>query len=347
MRNFPAVKLVILTFIFMGAGVNFAEVPTNAPVVNSAALVTPTVTPTGKPAPRPLYRDPVYDAPTDPVLCFQAETGRWLMYYTARRGNLSPQEAPGVSWVHGTEIGVAQSTDGGATWKYLGTAGINYRRDNKDGFTYWAPEVIWNEGIYHMFLTYVPGVFNDWHHPRQIIHLTSHDGLKWETQGPIDLHSDRVIDPCVIHLPGSGWRMWYKDEQGGSRMLFYADSPDLKTWVPKGRAVTEFNGEGPKVIHWRDHYWLIADCWANGMRVWKSDDCTHWAPQPETLVGSHGDAVLSGNRVWWFYFTNRPNHERTTAIDVVELDVIDGRLLAADPAKPTLMDLQPVRESEQ
>jgi hypothetical protein len=317
-----------------------------AAVLSNAALAKPLAT-TGKPAPRPLYRDPVYNAPTDPVLCYNAENRRWLMYYTARRGNLSPAQAPGVSWVHGTEIGVAESTDGGATWKYLGIAGIDYGRDNKDGFTYWAPEVIWNEGIYHMFLTYVPGIFNEWHHPRQIVHLTSRDGLHWDSLGPIDLHSDRVIDPCVIRLPGGGWRMWYKDENGGTRMLFHADSPDLKNWTPKGRAITDFNGEGPKVIHWHGRYWFIADCGANGMRVWSSDDCEHWSLQQEPLIGAHGDAVVSGDRAWWFYFTNRPNHERTTAIDVVELHVADGRLLVADPAKPTSMDLKPAREPEQ
>jgi hypothetical protein len=41
--------------------------------------------PAGKTAPRPLFRDPVFDAPTDPVLCFCAEQNKWFMYYTQRR----------------------------------------------------------------------------------------------------------------------------------------------------------------------------------------------------------------------------------------------------------------------
>jgi hypothetical protein len=84
--------------------------------------------------------------------------------------------------------------------------------------------------------------------------------------------------------------------------LCYAVSPDLFHWEAKGTAVTDFSGEGPKVIHWKGSYWLIADCWQNGMRVWKSDDCLNWKLQEGALFGSHGDVVISGDRAWWFYF---------------------------------------------
>ena len=120
-------------------------------------------------------------------------------------------------------------------------------------------------GAYHMFLSYVPGIFDDWNHPREIVHLTSNDGVKWDTVGRVDLKSERTIDACVMQVPGGGWRMWYKDERG-KRPLSYADSRDLH-WEPKGNCVTNFNGEGPKVFHWKGKYWLIADCWKEGMRV--------------------------------------------------------------------------------
>jgi hypothetical protein len=259
-----------------------------------------TAAPAGKIAPRPLYRDPPFNAPTDPVLCFNAESNKWFMYYTARRG--SATDAPGVTWIHGSNIGMAESSDGGATWTYRGTADIGYgKQEHPKDYTYWAPEVIWVEGTYHMFLTFVPGIFNDWNHPREIVHLTSKDGVKWDTIGQVDLKSDRVIDACVIQLPGGFWRMWYKDERK-EKSLSYADSSDLVHWEPRGNAVTDFNGEGPKVIHWQGRYWLIADCWANGMRVWSSDDATSWKLQENPLFGSHGDVVISGGRAWWFYF---------------------------------------------
>src|ERR1035438_7421125 len=76
----------------------------------------PDPTPAGKVAPRPLYRDPPFDAPTDPVLCFNAEKNKWFMYYTARRANAA--DTPGVTWVHGSNIGMAESADGGVTWTY-------------------------------------------------------------------------------------------------------------------------------------------------------------------------------------------------------------------------------------
>lgn len=183
---------------------------------DTAALVqraeNATAAPVGKLASRPLYRDPPFDAPTDPVLCFNAESQKWFMYYTARRATAT--NTPGVTWVHGSKIGMAESSDGGATWTYRGTADISYGKDaHPNDYTYWAPEVIWFEGTYHMYLSYVPGIFTDWDHPREIVHLTSKDGFKWDTVGKVDLHSERTIDACVIQLTNGTWRMWYKDEQ--------------------------------------------------------------------------------------------------------------------------------------
>lgn len=296
--------------------------------------------PSGKIAPRPLYRDPPFDAPTDPVLCFNAEANKWYMYYTARRA--TADNAPGVQWVHGSNIGMAESSDGGATWTYKGTTEISYGKDqHPNDTTYWAPEVIWANGTYHMFLSFVPGIFSDWNHPRQIVHLTSKDGAKWDTIGPIDLKSDRVIDACVIQLAGGGWRMWYKDERR-EKSLSYANSPDLMKWETQGNAVTDYNGEGAKVVHWKGKYWLIADCWSKGQRVWSSEDCLNWKPQDGLLIGSHGDVVVSGGRAWWFYF----GPGRRTAIQAVELSVIEGKLVSGDPAQPTYIDLKPEREAE-
>jgi hypothetical protein len=309
------------------------------------ALPTPSAPP-GKVAPQPLFRDPVFDAPTDPVLCFNAEQKKWFMYYTARRA--TAPNTPGVTWIHGTNIGIAESTDGGATWKYRGTADIRYGKDtHPNDSTYWAPEVIWHAGVYHMYLSYVPGIFEDWNHPREIVHLTSRDGLKWDTVGVVDLKSDRVIDAAVIQLGNGNWRMWYKDERK-PKALSYADSRDLIHWEPKGNAVTDRNGEGPKVIRWKGKYWLIADTWATGMRVWSSDDTLDWKSQPQTLPGSHGDVVISGDRAWWFYFRGPEGQRRarTAAIYVAELSVAGGALTVKDPESPTHIDLKPEREAE-
>jgi hypothetical protein len=343
-----------------------------ASAVLTSAQTPATNPPAGKIAARPLYRDPVFDHPTDPVITYNAESKKWFMYYTQRRGG-------GIAQIHGTKIGIATSADGGATWQYLGTANITYGQDeHPTDYTYWAPEVIWVKDKYHMFLTFVPGIFDDWRHPREIGHLTSTDGIKWETVGKIDLKSSKTIDPCVIQLPDGNWRMFYKDEASPTHhIVSYADSPDLYKWEAKGPAVTDRNGEGEKCFHWQGKYWLLADTdRPEGQAVWSSDDCTHWTPQDSTFYGSHGDIVVSGGRAWWFYFGGQPigntnwavipstesapepvaspanspasgsGRRRGIAINVVEVKVIDGKLMYTNPNQPTYIDLKSVREEE-
>jgi hypothetical protein len=340
-------------------------------IIASAALIsaqTPATDtpPAGKIAARPLYRDPVFGNSTDPVVVYNAESKRWFMYYTQRRGG-------SIALIHGSKIGIAASDDCGATWKYIGTADITYGQDRyPTNYTYWAPEVIWANGKYHMFFAFVPGIFNDWNHPREIGHLTSTDGIKWDTVGKVDLESDKVIDPCVIQLPDGDWRMFYKDE-ARRHIVCYADSPDLYKWEVKGNAVTDRNGEGENCIHFKGKYWLLADTdRPEGQAVWSSDDCTHWTPQNSTIYGSHGDMVVSGGRAWWFYFggqrvddvnwavipgsepfTNAPASgfggqvfSRSLAINVVELKVINGKLMFTNPNQPTYIDLKPDREKK-
>jgi len=301
--------------------------------------------PAGKLAPRPLYRDPVSHSPADPSFCFNAGQNKWFMYYTARRATAT--NAPGVSWVYGSDIGMAESSDGGATWTYRGTADIRHGNEaHPHDYTYLAPEVIWHDGTYHMFLTFVAGIFNDWDHPYEMVHLTSKDGIKWKTAGKVDLRSDRTLNPCVRQLPNGTWRMWYEDDRA-SNTICYANSPDLFKWEPKGSAETNFNGEGPRVFHWKDRYWLIVDCLNNGMRVWSSDDGTDWKLQDSGLFGRHGDAVVSGDRAWWFYLGGPwGGRGRVTAISVVELSVEGGKLIHGDPSLPGYIDLKPVREEE-
>lgn len=66
----------------------------------------------------PLFRDPVYDGAADPVAVHHRQSGEWWLVYTNRR---TTAPGPGVAWVHGTDLGVAASADGGRTWTYRGT----------------------------------------------------------------------------------------------------------------------------------------------------------------------------------------------------------------------------------
>ena len=216
----------------------------------------------GEIAAKPLFRDPVYDGAADPALCWNNQEKKWFMFYTNRRANV--KEAVGVSWVHGTPIGIAESEDGGATWTYRCDVNIDYKKGED---TYWAPEVIEHAGTYHMYLTYVPGIFSDWNHPRNILHLTSKNLIDWKYQSTLKLSSDRVIDACVMQLPDGTWRMWYNNERDGKSM-YYADSKDLYTWEDKGKAAGQWRGEGPKVFQWKNTYWMVVDTW-DGLGVYR------------------------------------------------------------------------------
>jgi lysophospholipase L1-like esterase len=308
----------------------------------------------GKIADKPLFRDPVHDGAADPVLCWNKTEKKWFMFYTNRRANVP--DAPGVSWVHGTKIGIAESSDGGATWKYRGTANIDYGRGE---YSYWAPEVIEHDGIYHMYLTFVPGMHTDWSGTRDIIHLTSKDLLNWKYESVLKLSSNRVIDACVIQLPNGTWRMWYNNEVD-RKSIYYADSPDLYKWEDKGKAMGERPGEGPKVFRWKDCFWMVVDVW-QGLGIYKSQDCLKWTRQTNNLLqesgqgpddqvkGGHPDVVVSGNRAYLFYFTHPggrgPNEnenayeQKRSSIQVVELEYKDG-WLTCNRDRPIYINLQ-------
>ncbi|HOL88276.1 MAG TPA: family 43 glycosylhydrolase [Anaerohalosphaeraceae bacterium] len=305
-------------------------------------------------ASKPLYRDPVYDGAADPVLVWHPDEKKWLMFYTNRRANAA--DAEGVSWVHGTPIGIAESADGGATWTYRGKANIRYKKGDD---TYWAPEIVEHEGTWHMYLTYVPGIFRDWNHPRQILHLTSRNLIDWEYQSTLSLSSDRVIDACVYRLPDGTWRMWYNNERDG-KSIYYADSRDLYQWEDKGRVPGQWRGEGPKVFWWRGFYWMLVDVW-DGLGVYRSSDALNWERQKDNLLrepgtgaddqvkGGHPDVVVSGDRAFVFYFTHPGRRgedarkdgfeQRRSSIQVAELFEKDGWLFC-DRNRPVRIDLK-------
>lgn len=307
----------------------------------------------GKVAAKPLFRDPVFDGAADPAVVYNRQEHKWYMLYTNRRATLP--DAKGVDWVHGTKIGIAESSDDGASWKYVGTTDIDYE---KDKYTYWAPEIVFHEGLYHMYLSIVPGIYTNWNATRHIVHLTSKDLRKWKFESKLNLASDKVIDSCVIRLPDGTWRMWFKNERDHS-WLYYADSKDLYNWKTVGVAINDQGGEGPKVFKWKGRYWMISDVW-QGLAVHYSDDCLKWERQKENLLkepgqiptdrakGQHADIIVNGDRAFIFYFThqdgkdavpNDPFTKKRTVIQVAELQFNDSRL-TCDRDKPTHISLQ-------
>lgn len=308
----------------------------------------------GELAAKPLFRDPLFDGAADPVVVRNVALGRWWMFYTNRRA--SATELPGVSWVHGTRIGIAESSDQGASWHYLGTADIELPPElGGTDATHWAPDIVRaDDGVYHMFLTVVPGVFTDWKHPRHIVHLTSGDLRSWRNADILKLAADKVIDAAVARLPGGGWRMWYNNE-ADRKAVYYADSADLTHWSDHGRAVADQGGEGPKAFQWNGAWWLITDVW-RGLAAYRSTDAQHWTRQPGNLleqpgqgvddqvIGGHCDVVVSGGRAFLFYFTHPGRRgpdakkdgleQRRSSIQVAEL-IQSGDTLRAERDAPT------------
>lgn len=309
----------------------------------------------------PLFRDPIHDGATDPVVVQHQADGDWWMFYTQRRA-----DAPGdgVAWVHGSEIGVATSDDGGTTFVYRGALDLaaGWGRD-----TYWAPEVLWAAGEYHMYVTVIRGVPVRWEgHDRRIVHYVSDDLVNWRHVGPVELSSSRVVDACVARLPHAidgepaGWRMWFKDEANGSHTCA-ADSPDLYGWHVIGPVMTGRGHEGPNVFALGGWHWMLVDEW-RGQGVYRSSDLTAWErdglilDRPGTRpddggIGLHADVVVVDDAVGYVVYFTHPGRselwrdagtgtgdgpgigpmvtpaERRSSIQAARVRVVDGHLV--------------------
>jgi sucrose-6-phosphate hydrolase SacC (GH32 family) len=304
----------------------------------------------------PLFRDPIYDGAADPTLIWNRQAQEWWMVYTNRRATA---EGNNVAWVHGTDLGVASSRDGGQSWIYRGILpglDIEWGRN-----TFWAPEIIWHEDKYHMYVSYIQGVpANFGVFGGHILHYTSPDLLNWTFCSKLELNSDRVIDACVYPLPDGNFRMWYKDDAGHS-YIYAADSPDLYKWEVVGPVLTARSQEGPNVFRFKGFYWLIADEW-RGQGVYRSEDLQNWERnnlildkpgrrEEDGVFGLHADVVAQGEEAYIFYFThpdrkvesvsqNGSYSQRRSLIQVARLDVKEG-VLRCNRDEPFELFLKP------
>ena len=280
----------------------------------------------------PLYRDPIYDGAADPMVIRKESDGKFYMFYTQRRAN---QQVENVSFCYGTKIGVAESEDG-ANWHYRGALDLDFEFGHN---TFWAPEIIFNpeENLYHMYVSYITGVYSDWGGNASIEHYTSPDLFYWDHVGGLSFGSARIIDPCCFRLPNGKWRMWFKDERQYSNTC-YADSDDLYEWTYRGMATQDQPQEGPNVFEFAGKYWMIADIWA-GLAVYSSDDCENFSRQTSNILvengtrpddnhkGGHADIFVTGGRAFIIYFTHPdPSIPTRSSVQMAELKVEDGIL---------------------
>jgi poly(3-hydroxybutyrate) depolymerase len=290
------------------------------------------------PAPAPLFRDPVHDGAADPTLIWNRKERCWWMLYTNRRADADNEK--GVKWVHGTDIGIASTSDGGTTWNYRGIArGLEFEAGRN---TFWAPEVVYHEGRYHAFISYVRGVPETWAGTRDILHYTSANLLDWKFESVVVPGS---IDACVHRLPNGSWRMWFKNEQKKIAVTTL-DSPDLYHWKTNQSEMPDPDpnkGEGPEVFFWRDYFWMVKDMW-KGLGVYRSPDADHWEfkgvilDKPGLRPGDHrmgqhpGVLLQDADHAYLIYFVHQAEREpasRHTWLQAVQLG-FDGSTLICD-----------------
>ena len=226
--------------------------------------------------PAPLFKDPIYNGAADPMVIRKEADGLYYMFYTQRRAN---QQVEGVSYCYGCSVGVAESKNG-SDWHYRGALDLEFEFGQN---TFWAPEIVYDRKTerYHMFVSYIQGVYLNWGGDSRIEHYVSDDLFHWEHLGWVSFGSARIIDPCLAPLPDGGWRMWYKDERQNSATC-YADCPassaDLSAWEYRGIAAGDTPQEGPNVFFLEGFWWMIADVW-DGLAVYRSDDMEHFVRQ--------------------------------------------------------------------
>ena len=301
-------------------------------------------------APAPLFRDPVFDGAADPTVIFDSAKNEWLIYYTQRRATL---ELTGTEYCYGTAIGVAASSDQGATWHYKGKLNLPAPFESEN--TFWAPQVFKNpkDQTYHLLVSYIHGVYSNWGGTRLIFHYQSKDLEKWEQLDSTGLEG--CIDASVFQLPDNSWKMWFKDEQRGS-FTYAAVSRDLITWKRTDQVeVNNRHHEAPVVFWYQDKYWMITDPTYEsytGLDVFESTDAMHWSFNNTILntpgsrpddndQGRHADVQVINNRVYIFYFThpgriylsngnedpdeNRYRYRRSS-LQVAELELKAGKI---------------------
>jgi len=278
------------------------------------------------------FLDPQWAGSADPCMVWNAEAGEYFVYYTARRANL--KEGKGVEWMHGSAVGIASTRDG-AGWTYRGTCKGDDNLDSplKAPCSWWAPHVLRHDGVYHMYVTWVDGIYPTWNLGKKAIkHFTSPDGITWKFQSRLTLTSDRCIDPAVYRV-GDKWWMWFKD----AGTIKTAVSDDLDKWTSGGKAFEQpCQYEAPFVSAWNGVYYLLVDTMKTGLHVYRSDNgaggWTYLNRLPFTA--SHGGICEVGDRRLLVCHCRAsgtgtdPENKRQTQILIAELTVnADGKLV--------------------
>lgn len=278
------------------------------------------------------FLDPEWAGSADPCMVWNEKAGEYFVYYTARRANL--KDYKGVEWMHGSAIGIASTKDG-RTWTYRGTCkgDDNLGSPLQAPCSWWAPHVLEHDGTYHMYVSWVDGIYPAWKFGTAWIkHFTSTDGINWKFRSRLTLTSERCIDPAVYRI-GDKWWMWFKDRG----KIKTAVSDDLHKWSARGQAFKQpCQYEAPFVTGWNGKYYMIVDTMKTGLNVYRSDTGTGGWTYLNRLpfTASHGGVYELGDRRLLVCHRRAtgpgtdPENKRQTQILIAELTVNDdGKLV--------------------
>ncbi|MBN1601334.1 MAG: family 43 glycosylhydrolase [Chitinispirillaceae bacterium] len=290
-------------------------------------------------APAPLFRDPVCNGAADPTIIWNPQEKAYWIFYTNRRVNCC-QGCTGVQWVFGTDIGITSSFDGGATWQYRGIAKLTGKKDlnwDQKKNTFWAVEVIYNKGLFHMYASITPGVLSSWNESiASIVHLTATDPLDGWSYDQVPFKSIHQGIDATVHKLGDGkWYLWGK----------FSDvmvSNDLTNWKVDNSSSPR-TGEAPYVFYWKNYYWIIwdptSDSRNGGLVVKRSVDGRSWVTQANILSGAgsrsgetgvdgkHCSVVIQKDKAYIVYFAEIGGKEGS-CLQVAQLQVNNGILTA-------------------
>ena len=296
-------------------------------------------------APAPLFRDPVCNGAADPTIIWNHQEKAYWIFYTNRRVNCC-QGCTGVQWVFGTDIGIASTFDGGATWQYRGIAKLQGKESlnwNDEKNTFWAVEVICHDGMYHMYASITPGVLSSWNERiAGIVHLSAEnplDGWKYDDIPYTPIHQG--IDATVHKLDDGKWYLWGKF----SDVLV---SDDLVHWNIHNSSSPR-TGEAPYVFYWKNYYWIIWDptgggTGSSGLTVKRSSDGLTWTNQKSILEGAgiregengvdgkHCSVVVQKDNAYIIYFAEIGG-TAGSCLQAAPLEVHNG-VLSADRNTP-------------
>lgn len=275
------------------------------------------------PESQPFFNDTIWQGAADPTILWNPVKKEFYIWYTQRRANL--EKGDGVEWMHGSSIGIAASKDGKA-WRYVGICSGNEGLGSaeKKGVTWWAPSVIYDGKLFHMYVSYVPGIFRDWNAKRFIKHFTSIDGDHWVYQATLSLSSEHCIDACVYKLKNK-WMMVYKDEKNDNH-TWMAESNDLYHWKVLGAVIKDVGHEAPYVWKERKNYYMIVDAWDKGLRIYESKNGISDWQYFCTVDGCHPAIFRNAGKSYIIFHSGfNSQNEKCTALYIKELKYYDNR----------------------